>query len=169
VQIKTIVNFIRMQPAKLPVIVALLVGLIALFKCFESKPFVDYERLSYMTNIQTETITTFSELTRFLVTTITLLFSAMAFFLSNLRNKLGISQVLLAYFISLLILISAYYSTYKIFAEITNDLIYESYAMKPGYSMITYYFDRALWMSILAGIILFVIFAYELWISNRSK
>jgi len=115
--------------------------LLVLFTVGQPPPLIDYSDLrdGQMTEAQRQAVGMVTDLNKFLISLITLMFGVVSFYLTHYKDKIVAVFWPWHFLVLMLILLSlCYWFAFRVYAELTSELSQNALALKPGFSYILY-------------------------------
>jgi hypothetical protein len=132
--------------------------------------FVDLKNLEFgnLNEAQQETIKIVTELNKFLISLVTLIFTALGFYLTRYRKDVYVLWSGSALFIALVLLGATYVLGFMVYSTLTGELAQNALGLDPGYSRTLYYLEMEFSTTVSASIVMLFIFVASIWQEKRK-
>lgn len=148
-----------------PVVIGVLVFLYIVYMWWEAQPIIDPDGLNELdqgelSDAQEKTVEIIVDLNKFLISSASLMFGAVGFYLKQYGSDLPKAGPGTAFMIALVLLIWAYYSALKAYTELTSELGQDLLNVYPGQSRILFYLEVEYLTAGGAAIVILSIFVF---------
>lgn len=129
--------------AQIAIALILVAGFSVAVSRWREPDFVNYQELNGgdLSEAQEQTLTMAKELNSYLISTTTLIFGALGWYLTQYRAAVRPGVTRVAFFTAIGLMSVAAWYAYQTYAQIVSELAQDALAVTPGQSRILYYFE----------------------------